>query len=98
MLEDAVIYKAMFDASQGRMSPRDTDELLLWEIATLLGAADELQSKEDGSTTDDSPQSRADARRALLKARVDYARGIGPKPEAKAMDPAAFTAMTKALR
>lgn len=83
-----MIAKALFNASQGRLSPRDVDELYIWEIAILLGVGDELTPSEE------PPMSKKE----LLRQRLAYSRGQGPKPEAKAINPTSFNSLANALK
>lgn len=83
----------------GNVAPRDADELEIWEIAVLLGHADELDDPDDpdgrhrrrrNGHTPDVASARADraaAARARNRARLAAARGDGPPPEAEPVDP-----------
>jgi len=75
------------------MSPPTVDEMYVWQAAVLLGA----DLPEDATTPDGTPASGDDDGRELLRQRVAHARGEGPKPEARPVDPAAVQALTKAF-
>lgn len=95
LYEDSVLYKALFDASQGRIGPRDADDLEIWEIATLLGVSEPNDASSDDSVVRSASPSTSS--RARLRQRVAHARGLAPKPEAQAMSQTAFSQLTKAL-
>lgn len=83
LLEFASIYDAMKKVSMGRMSPRDVDDLEIWEVAVYLGVGDELGSSE----TESKPVrgSRDDFRaRAMERNRQRFlaSQGKAPMPEA----------------
>lgn len=66
------------------LTPREVDDMELWEIAVALGA---------DRVDDDKPMDS----RALLRARVAHAEGRGPKPEAPGMSPAEYNTLINAL-
>lgn len=93
VLDSAAIYHALFTVSQGRIGPRDADEMLIWEIAVLLGVSKELESESDSSASDDWQARGVE----LARQRAAYARGEGEKPEARPLSKSAFAAMSGAL-
>lgn len=72
------------------ISPREADELEIWEVAVLLGVGKE-EKKEDGSPS--SP-----GRYDHLHKRLRHSRGEGPKPEPEPMDPQTLRALTEAFQ
>lgn len=80
----------------GRVTPRDTDDLEIWEISVLLGHAEELDDPDDNDRhrrrighAPDVGSTRADRAAAALtrnRARLAAARGEGPDPEAQPVD------------
>jgi hypothetical protein len=92
LIEDGSVIHALTQVSDGRISPRDADELEIWEIAVVLGHARELASPEDRHAADATE--RAAARN---QARLAAARGEGPPPEAEPLDPAAFAQLNQVL-
>jgi hypothetical protein len=106
LLDEAQVYRSMFEASQGRMGPRDVDALTMWEIATCLGVADrELGRKtedddtQDGAEGGDTKMPSQGHPHEYLFARMAHAADPEntPKPEARAVSGAAFTAITGSL-
>jgi hypothetical protein len=92
------VYEALFLKSSGRLGPRDIDELLIWEVAVLLGAGTHGSERDDVGVA--GPRARALSRRsaggggdpgrssrvARLKARLAYHKGEGPAPSAESID------------
>lgn len=82
--EFAPLYTAC--ARAFRWSPREVDELEIWEIAEIL---DSLVPPEQRDKQRQSKAMTNDGKHftgsELLRARVRHARGQGPKPEAMPM-------------
>lgn len=81
------------------MAPRDVDLLEIWEIAVLLGHADELEDggPPAGGKTPDRERFHA-AAKERNRARLAAHRAGKPAPEAKPVDQGAFATLTKALK
>lgn len=90
VLDDAVIIKALFVASNGSIGPREADDLYLWEIATLLNVGDELNVEAQEQQGDED-------RLEYIRARIAHAEGRGPKPEARALSPETFNALAATM-
>lgn len=96
LLEFASVYDTLYRSSAGRIGPRDADGLELWEIAVLLGLADELAPPEQPAPDPRKRQAKAKTRaRDLNRQRMAHARGEAPKPEARPLDPAVFNQLAR---
>lgn len=62
------------------ISFRESDEMLIYECAVALGVGREKTT--DASKTDFKQHSRD-----LMRQRLAHSRGLGPKPEARPVDP-----------
>lgn len=86
LLDFASVYDTLYRSSGGRCLPTDADAMELWQIAVLLGLSDEVRAPtEPGDAKEQRTRSRD-----LLRQRMAHARGQGPKPEARPVDPVAF--------
>lgn len=92
LIDEAQVYHAMWHASGGHVTPRVVDEMTMWEIAVVLGVSDECSPKDAAAPSDSDPTGRE-----MMRRRLAHAQGLGPKPEAPAIDPATFQALTGAL-
>lgn len=86
----ASAYEALY-RTHGTL-PREADELFIWEVAVLLG----VHRQDDDTGRPTARASRADKRR-LLRERVAHARGQGPPPEPRPVDPDQLNAMSAHL-
>lgn len=99
------MYHALWQASTGHVTPRDADELEIWEIAVLLGHAHELDTPEErrkrrtGHGLDPAAARRQRAAAAAERNRLRLAasRGEGPAPEADAVDAGTLHQLSGAL-
>jgi hypothetical protein len=88
------VYHALWQASMGRVTPRDADELEIWEIAVLLGHAHELDTPEEGRKRRTghgldpaaARRQRAAAAAERNRLRLAASRGEAPAPEAEPVD------------
>lgn len=76
----ATVYEALFPY----LTPRQADELYIWEIAILLGVHHDDDDDTDADT-DAGPDPRSDKSR-LIRQRIAHARGEGPAPEPMPVD------------
>lgn len=99
VLDEAVIYDAMWRSTNGTCHPRHVDEMYIWEIAVLLQADDDEVPRPKPEDSSEGPvvKKKDDDRYRYILERVAHARGQGPKPEADPIDPEAFSAIREAL-
>lgn len=83
MLEEASVYKAIWESSNGNKGPRDVDDMYIWEIAVLLGHAKELETSQSKPKRGSVPPGFSEAAIERNRQRVLAKRGLAPKPEAK---------------
>lgn len=88
------MYSELWSRSNGRMGPRETDELYIWEIALLLGHASELESAEGDDAKaplpSDGGMSFIERATMMAEQRLAAAEGRGPGPTAAPVDPSTF--------
>jgi hypothetical protein len=95
--EVAGIYAALFLKSGGAMGPRAIDELELWEVAVLLQATYTTDKDSSPKTGKTRSHQGDDDRYRLIRERDAYAKGLGPKPEPRPVDPTVLEALKGAM-
>lgn len=76
-------------------TPREVDEMLIWEIAVILRP--KKTSETTSATTPTTSTSSDDERYRLLRQRYLHAKGLGPPPVVRPIRPEQLSALSQAL-
>lgn len=84
LLTDAWVKRVLWKASGGAQGPREVDEMEVWEIAVLLGLANEVLTEKERHPETTPEQRLEEARerqRMRQRVRVEKARAEGTLPK-----------------